>query len=159
MNNKKQISKYYSLHLKYQTYSQLSEMQRGSSVCNKALLKMGEVLLTVDVWEKKHDHLKTKIQTVTIKGLKRWQTKQLWFANHITKGMVLGWNICWHKPYFQTKSVSPTFPILTVSECSKTWASCSQVGAKALQWPHQGAKNLMKWLPFKLKRKKKEKNI
>lgn len=64
-------------------------MQRGSSVCNKALLKMGEILLTVDVWEKKHDRLKTKILTMTIKGFKRWQTKQLWFANHSIKGICL----------------------------------------------------------------------
>lgn len=41
----------------------------------------------------------------------------------------------------------PTFPIFTSSECSKVVASCSHVGAMALQWPHQGAKNLIKWAP------------
>lgn len=44
-------------------------------------------------------------------------------------------------------SEGPTFPILTSSECSKVVASCSQVGAMALQWPHHGAKNLTKWAP------------
>lgn len=41
----------------------------------------------------------------------------------------------------------PTFPIFTSLECSKVVASCSQTGAMALQWPHHGAKNLIKWAP------------
>lgn len=49
----------------------------------------------------------------------------------------------------------PTFPILTSSVCSKVVASCSQVGAMALQWPHHGAKNLMKWDPGRGGKKKK----
>lgn len=48
----------------------------------------------------------------------------------------------------------PTFPILT-SELSKVVASCSQVGAMALQCPHHGAKNLMKWDP-EIRGKKKQ---
>lgn len=42
-----------------------------------------------------------------------------------------------------------TLPILTNSECSKLVASCSHVGAIALQWPHHGAKNFTKWEPAK----------
>lgn len=48
---------------------------------------------------------------------------------------------------FWSSSEELTFPILTSSVCSKVEASCSQVGAMALQWPHQGAKNFMKWEP------------